>query len=135
MKIRRLLIAPVIALLTLGFVVDAHAAAIAPTDVTVTNASVADTAINAAAVSVKWSATAGSIAYQVETSKDSISVKLETVNFVSGLTSGFVVVSGLVTPLSFLSCFFFFYLITIIFFCFKQQFLIRFRSQTTSIIN
>ena len=86
MKIRRLLIAPVIALLTLGFVVDAHAAANAPTDVTVTNASVADTAINAAAVSVKWSATVGSIAYQVVTSKDGSILKSETVNYVSGLT-------------------------------------------------
>ena len=53
MRIKHLLIAPVVALLTLGFVVEAQAAAIAPTDVTVTNASVADTAINAAAVSVK----------------------------------------------------------------------------------
>lgn len=95
MKIRRLLIAPVIALLTLGFVVDAHAFAIAPTDVTVTNASVADTAINAAAVSVKWSATAGSIAYQVVTSKDESILKSETVNFVSGLTSYEYVVEGL----------------------------------------
>ena len=101
MKIQRLLIAPVVALLTLGFVVDAHAAAVAPTDVTATNASVADTATDAGAVSVKWSATAGSIAYRVITSKDGTVVKTDNVNFVAGLTSYEHVVEGLIGGLTY----------------------------------
>jgi len=101
MRIKHLLIAPVVALLTLGLIVDAHAVPVAPTDVTVTNASVADTAINAAAVSVKWSATASSIAYQVVTSKDSIVVKTDSVNFVSGLISYEYVVEGLTGGLTY----------------------------------
>jgi cell division septation protein DedD len=90
-KLIRKLIALVFALSSLGLSA-AHAAPTAPTNVTVSNASIANTATNAAQASVSWTAVSGAIAYFVSATD---SAGVVTTKPVSGGTTNSMIFDGL----------------------------------------